>query len=44
MDEEESVRRQMRRAQLAAMHNKRVMDAGALAAGCSVEGDVVLAC
>lgn len=29
VDEEESVRRQMRRAQLAAMHNKRVMDAGA---------------
>lgn len=28
VDEEESVRRQMRRAQLAAMHNKRVMDAG----------------
>ena len=28
VDEEESVRRQMGRAQLAAMHNKRVMDAG----------------
>ncbi|KAL4430829.1 hypothetical protein ABPG75_006085 [Micractinium tetrahymenae] len=28
VDEEESMRRQMRRAQLAAMHNKRVMDAG----------------
>ncbi|KAI3433651.1 hypothetical protein D9Q98_003460 [Chlorella vulgaris] len=28
VDEEESVRRQMRRATLAAMHNKRVMDAG----------------
>ena len=27
------MRRQMRRAQLAAMHNKRVMDAGALGAG-----------
>jgi hypothetical protein len=28
VDEEESVRRQMRRAQLASLHNKRVMDAG----------------
>jgi hypothetical protein len=28
VDEEESVRRQLRRAQLASLHNKRVMDAG----------------